>query len=83
MPALPFALVAFAVGTVLLQWQPSLPAAREWMAAAASLGLCSVWVRNCLKPAIVTANIVSVLAVAAAGAFGFGYAAWRAEVRLA
>jgi len=83
MPALPFALVAFAVGTVLLQWQPSLPAASEWIAAAAALGLCAAWVRNRPGPAIVTANIVSVLAVAATGALGFGYAAWRAEVRLA
>src|SRR5437899_4435380 len=83
MPALPLALVAFATGTVLLQWQPTLPQAGIWLAAAALLALTGALVRIRATPATAMPIVVGILTVAAAGAFGFGYAAWRADVRLA
>lgn len=83
MPALPFALVAFAAGTVLLQWQPSLPAASAWIAAAAAFALIAAVLRGRLRSALVATASTIVLTVAATAALGFGYASWRADVRLA
>src|SRR4030095_1113669 len=80
MPALPFAFVAFALGTVLLQWQPSLPAAIAWIGAATAFALTGALIRD----RVVSAHgLAALLAVAAAGTLGFGYAAWRADARLA
>ena len=83
MPALPLALAAFAVGTVLLQWQPILPPACAWLAEAAAIALTGVLFRIRAPSAAVAGIIARMLAIAAAGALGFGYAAWRAEIRLA
>jgi len=84
MPTLPLALVAFAVGTVLLQWQPTLPQAGIWLAGGAALALIGSLLRVRTGTAVAMRLVlVGVLTVIAAGAFGFGYAAWRAEVRLA
>ena len=83
MPALPLVLVAFATGVVLLQWQPVLPAVAPWLggafvAAIVAAGACA------LRRSVLLGRIAaSALAIVAAGALGFGYAAWRAEVRLA
>jgi competence protein ComEC len=82
MPALPIALVAFAAGTVLLQWRPTLPQAESWLAAGAVVALCGALLRVRAPPSFVLRVLVGVLVVAAAGALGFGYAAWRADVRL-
>src|SRR4029450_6086907 len=80
MPALPFALVAFALGTVLLQWQPSLPAAIAWIGAATAFALTGALIRD----RVVSAHgLAALLAVAAAGTLGFGYGAWRADARRA
>ncbi len=83
MPALPLALVAFAAGVVLLQWQPVLPAVAPWLGGAfvAAIGAAGV---HALRRRVLLGRIAAtVFALVAAGAFGFGYAAWRAEVRLA
>jgi competence protein ComEC len=78
MPALPLALAAFAAGAVLLQWQPALPPAGMWVGASAVGALLAAALR--MRAALRSA---SVLAICAAGTLGFGYAAWRAEIRLA
>ena len=83
MPALPLALAAFAVGTVLLQWQPMLPHAAAWLGAAAAFGLAGFLARLRAPPASATGYVAGFLAIAAAAALGYGYAAWRAEMRLA
>src|SRR5512132_4340613 len=83
MATLPLALVAFAVGTVLLQWQPTLPQAGVWLAAGAALALTGTLLRARSGTTVAMRLVVGVLTVVAAGALGFGYAAWRAEVRLA
>jgi competence protein ComEC len=82
MPALPIALVAFAAGTVLLQWRPTLPQAESWLAAGTVVALCGALLHVRAPPSFVLRLIVRVLVAAAAGALGFGYAAWRAEIRL-
>ena len=82
MPALPLALAAFAIGTVLLQWQPMLPPALAWLGAAAIFALAAILVRMRAPSAYAKGIICGTLAIAAAGALGFGYAAWRAEMRL-
>ena len=96
MPVLPVTLCAFAAGATLLQWQPELPAMpREITLAALAATILAVialpvW-RRCdaalvarssrvsIAVSIASAMIVAVLA----GLLGFGYAAWRAQVRLA
>ncbi len=83
MPALPLALAAFAVGTVLLQWQPMLPHAAAWLGAAAAFGLAGFLARLRAPSASATGYVAGFLAIAAAAALGYGYAAWRAEMRLA
>lgn len=68
-------ILAFAIGILCLQFQPELPAWGPWAMAAAFLAAPAFrWPGN--GPA-------RVLAFAACVAFGFGWAAWRAEVRLA
>ncbi len=80
---LPLVLLAFAAGVVLLQWQPVLPPVLPWIAAAAAVALASVGARATAARPSVPRGVVLVLAAAWAGALGFGYAAWRAEMRLA
>ena len=91
MPALPVALLAFASGATLLRWQPLLPSIMPWCAgggAAAVAAVTVLWfVRRRraagLTPARSLRIVAALLAGAAAGALGFGYAAWRAQMRLA
>ena len=70
MPALPLALAAFAIGTVLLQWQPMLPPALAWLGAAATFGLAAILVRMRAKSAYAKGIICGTLAIAAAPTTG-------------
>jgi competence protein ComEC len=91
MNSLPRTLLAFAVGATLLQWQPVLPSFGSWLVIAGMLvAVALAWRRfrrrssapaGALRhgAACVGAAIIAV----AAGAVGFGYAAWRADLRLA
>jgi len=106
--ALPCALLAFAAGVVLLQWQPELPAVVPWIAAAALVGgaACALHARaggtaliatplalraiapggshsSSGRPGALIGIGTAALVALAAGVLGFGYAAWRAEARLA
>jgi competence protein ComEC len=75
---LPSALLAFSAGVVLLQFQPALPPHGPWLAGGGTaliIGLALRGGRACGAGAVV--------ALAGLCALGFGYAAWRAEVRLA
>jgi competence protein ComEC len=83
MPALPHALAAFAVGAVLLQWQPVLPSAALWICIAAGAALPAIALKRTRADARAVRCASAALMIAAAGALGFAYAAWRAEVRLA
>ena len=91
MSGLPTALLAFAAGATLLQWQAMLPPVALWLAAAGALALVAVLWRRLGPRLHVGRGVADPLAVivhctmvaAAAGALGFGYAAWRAETRLA
>jgi competence protein ComEC len=82
-------LLACAAGTVALQWQSTLPPHRAWLLAAAG-GLCAALART-RRARRGTVRAVTpradgwtaALFVAGAAALGFGYAAWRAELRLA
>ena len=79
----PLALLAFAAGVVLLQWQPALPPVLPWIGAAAVAAAGGVGARALAGRSPVAWGIAMVLAALTAGALGFGYAAWRAEARLA
>ncbi len=91
MPGLSIALFAFAAGATLLQWQPALPSLTPWFAGASLAALAAVAVHRlrvrrssiAARPARCIAIVNALLVAASAGMFGFGYAAWRAEVRLA
>jgi competence protein ComEC len=89
MARLPIALLAFAAGATFLQWQPELPAPAIWMRVAAGAGVawCALRIRAGpgfrSRSTLATHTVANALAAVAAGAFGFGYAAWRAEARLA
>ena len=74
-------LIAFAVGVVVLQTCATLPA---FPVAIAMAGACAlVWVVAHPPGTPALAALRAVLACAAACLLGFGYAAWRAESRLA
>jgi competence protein ComEC len=76
MHAMPVVLSAFAAGVALLQTRADLPIAPwAWIAAALALGAIALMWRS-RREAIVAGALAAALA-------GFGYAAWRAEVRLA
>ncbi len=81
MHRLPAALLGFAAGCVVLQWQPALPGAGAWVGmgvlAALAVGLAAG------LPARPAAIATPVAVAIACGLFGFAYAAWRAEWRLA
>ncbi len=87
MPALPsvrlLVLLAFAAGVLLLQWQADLPQSLQWFGAATAAATGAGCVVAWAGPVPLARAIAAVLAVLAAGALGFGYAAGRAEVRLA
>ena len=84
MPGLPIALFAFAAGATLLQWQAALPRIALWFtgASVAAFGILGM---SCISmsarrtgPVVqrCVTMIAALLVIAAAGAFGFGYAAW-------
>jgi competence protein ComEC len=91
MPGLSIALLALAAGATLLQWQPALPLTAVWLAGAISAAIAAIalhWVDSWSqiagrRRAPFSALFIGLLIVATAGTFGFGYAAWRAETRLA
>ncbi len=82
--AVPFTLAAFAVGVGVLQTRAELPATPwAWVAAGAGLALAAIRIRRG-GDRTDAVRWVCVGAVALATAVvGFGYAAWRAEARLA
>jgi len=88
---LPIALLAFAAGATLVHWQAKLPPAAPWFAASAGIAffaLASRKFEHHPHPGGVIRHLLVALVqcttvAAAAGAFGFGYAGWRAEARLA
>ncbi len=80
---LPLVLLAFAAGVVLLQWQSVLPPVLPWIGAAVAVALGSVGAWATAARSSVPRGVVLVLAASCAGTLGFGYAAWRAEMRLA
>ena len=83
MLALAPSLLAFVVGCVLLQWQPALPRPGVWLLGAGALALAAMLVGRAVSAKSAARTVAAVLIVASAGALGFGYAAWRAELRLA
>jgi competence protein ComEC len=82
-PMLPATLAAFAAGAVWLQWQPELPPRGAWLLAAGVAATLAIALRRWARAVVVTQIVVAVTTVFAAGALGFGYAALRADARLA
>ena len=79
-------LLGFALGIIALQQQALLPQAIfQWIAAPAlAVGLAATWLADTRPLRSGNAWMAALLtALLAASAAGFGYAAWRAEVRLA
>jgi competence protein ComEC len=91
MSTLPIALLAFAAGATLLQWQAKLPQVAPWFAASAALAFLAVasnaLVRRSQARSRCAGRAVTfvhgTMVAAAAATLGFGHAAWRAETRLA
>ena len=80
---LPPALVAFAAGVVLLQWQPALPELGPPLGGAALAAGATFAFRVLGRRSAIARILAAGCAVLASGALGFGYAAWRADARLA
>ncbi len=80
-------LLAFALGVIVLQQQSVLPASTLVVLAVASLGAAAATaflsIRSNTPPRRFLRAVASVAAVLCIGIAGFGYAAWRAESRLA
>ena len=80
-------LLAFAVGVIALQFQPLLPFApwAAWAVLPLSVAASAAWIaRSGEGQRKRFARVIALFAAAAAvGMAGFGYAAWRAEARLA
>jgi competence protein ComEC len=72
-------LIAFACGVAWLQTCATLPEHPAWIAAVSAVSLAMVAVARVRLPRWA----MVVLALGAAASSGYGYAAWRAEVRLA
>ena len=83
MSVLPFALAAFAAGAVLLQWQPVLPSIALWFGIATGVALQAIALTSLANRRHALCSIAPALLIAASGALGFAYAAWRADLRLA
>ena len=78
----PWVLVASAAGIYVLQTQATLPSPASWpFLGMAVLIAGAVAARSAIHPG--TPVVAQVLALAAASLAGFGYAAWRADLRLA
>ena len=73
------ALVGFACGVAWLQASAALPSHPVWIAALAACGSILVFTA-CAR---MRRSLAMVIALCAAATAGFGYAAWRAEARLA
>ena len=67
-------ILAFSAGILLLQWQPALPSLGAWLMLGMLL-LLPAW----RWPT----RSVKALALLGCFLFGFGFACWRAEIRLA
>ena len=88
MPGLHLALLGFTLGTIALQWQAELVSPRWCFAAAVGIGVAALAAGHAARR---VARGVSVVARVVAGAMvlaclaiaGFGYASWRADLRLA
>ena len=80
---LPAALIAFAIGVLLLQVQPTVPAGAPWLGGALALAATGAIVRKFADGSAITRIGAAGLPILAAGSLGFGYAASRAEMRLA
>ena len=83
LPLLPLALAAFAAGALMLQARPALPAETTWVVGSASLAAAGIALRVLARRSTRVRVVATALLVLASGALGFGYAAWRAELRLA
>jgi competence protein ComEC len=83
MSALALALAAFGGGVVILQWQAALPSATGWLGAGAATALAAAALHAATPGSTVARMLAGIMSAMAAAALGFGYAAWRAEVRLA
>ncbi|MEO8740157.1 MAG: DNA internalization-related competence protein ComEC/Rec2 [Casimicrobiaceae bacterium] len=79
-------LLAFAAGVIALQFQPVLPSAPwiAWSIIPLLVAASSAWIaRRSTGPRTQFAHGVALFAVViAVGLAGFGYAAWRADLRL-
>ena len=82
-PVLSPVLAAFAAGSVLLQWQPELPAIAPWLGGAVLVAIVAGALRVSGRRSAIANNVAALLIVLAAGAAGFGHAAYRADMRLA
>ena len=89
--ALPVVLAAFAAGVVLLQWQPELHSATPCLLTAFLAGATAVAARLFVTHAHAAhvlshhhklSAIAAAMAMVAAATLGFGYATWRAQLRL-
>ena len=76
-------LLSFAAGVLVLQCQAELPAQGAWCLAGATALASCLAVRSLRPHTLVLQHVAAILAVLAAGAIGFGYAAVRADARLA
>jgi competence protein ComEC len=90
MSRLPIVLLAFAAGATLLQWQAQLPSVAAWLGAGTLAALAASALRGMAsglgsrwRSGRVAQCAGVALAAVAAGTFGFGYSAWRADARLA
>ena len=82
-PTVPFILTGFACGAIALQGCATLPAwASGMLGAGAGIVSGAIWYRGWPHSGV-RALFVLMLAAAGAALAGFGYAAWRAEYRLA
>jgi len=66
-----------------LQWQPEVPLAWPWLVGAALAATVAIALRVWARASAIATIGVALFAVAGAGALGFGYAALRADARLA
>ncbi|HXX83775.1 MAG TPA: DNA internalization-related competence protein ComEC/Rec2 [Casimicrobiaceae bacterium] len=80
------ALLAFALGVIVLQQQPLLPPLvwSAWLGVPLAVAIAAAWASRRCTVALQGVARITVLAAVAALAVGAGffYAAWRAEVRL-
>src|SRR6188768_2206434 len=76
-------LLSFATGVLLLQWQGELPSRTSTTVVAAIAVASAIALRRFWPWVPELRPLAALLALTAAGAIGFAYAAARADVRLA